>query len=189
MKSQSNSLVVRGSLQESQKQKKLTFAEAFITVDAVLVVDISLSMEERDVVAEGGHLTTRWDEANNQLRRIQRRFPGRVAVVAFSHRTEFCPDGQLPPVQSNTDMLDALKFVAPADGCGIKFIVASDGEPDEPEETLKQASHMSPIDAIHIGTSEEGRRFMERLAKASGGKSVDTTVDLLEDVVVKLLSA
>jgi Mg-chelatase subunit ChlD len=187
LRSQSKELVVKGSLAETSRQNKLEFAEAFLTVDAILVVDISASMAAQDVPVEAGVCRSRWEEANNQLKHLQARYPGRLAIVAFSNDAAFMPGGVLPPVQSSTDLTGALQFVRPADGCGIKFIVASDGEPDNPMTALDVARTMTPIDAIHIGTSERGRRFMEMLAKASGGQSVDTSVDLLEDVVVKLL--
>jgi len=180
-------LVVKGSLAETSHNKKLEFAEAFLTVDAIMICDISGSMAERDVATEGGYCS-RWEECNRQLARIQRRFPGRLAVVAFSDDAQFMPGGVLPAPLAGTDLTNALEFVAPADGTGIKYIVASDGEPNDPESALRVASKMSPIDAIHIGTSEEGRDFMKRLAKASGGKSVEVGVELLEDAVVKLLN-
>ena len=110
-------------------------------------------------------------------------------MVAFSDDAAFMPGGQLPYPLAGTDMRRALEFVRPADGCGIKYIVVSDGEPNDPEGALDVAKGMSPIDCIHIGSDEEGREFMERLAKASGGKSVDCSVDLLEENITKLLKA
>jgi len=186
--SNNGSLVRKGSLQESQSRKGMTFAEAFIKVDAVLVVDISYSMNASDVAVDEAGRRTRHAEAQLQLEKLQRKFPGRLAVVAFSDRAEFCLTGVLPAVQGGTDLLSALQFVAPAAGCGIKFIVASDGEADDPQGTLDFAKVLpNKIDTIHIGNSVEGRKFLADLANATRGVSIDKGVDLLEESVTLLL--
>lgn len=85
-------------------------------------------------------------------------------------------------------MLGALQFVSPADGCGIRLIIASDGEPDDAEGTLRHARQMSStIDTVYIGTSESGRLFMEKLAAATKGRSVAHGVELLADTIGRLL--
>lgn len=172
MKSQykEEALVVKGSLAETNHNRKLEFAEAFLTVDAIMVCDVSGSMHERDVAVEGGMWRSRFEECNEQLKRIQRRFPGRLAVVAFSDSPEFVPGGVLPFLGGGTALREALEFVSPADGTGIKFIVASDGMPNDPEGALQVAKGMSPIDTVYIGSDAQGKEFMERLARASGGQ-------------------
>lgn len=186
MKPQTQALAVKGSLQESQRNRNVTFAEAFLTVEAIVVCDVSASMSERDVMVEGG-LRSRWDECNNQLQRLQAKHPSKIAVVAFSDNAEFCPSGVLPPVRSSTNMLRALQFVAPADDTGIKFIVVSDGEPDSPQETLGFAQTLkTPIDCIFVG-SGRGKDFMDQLAQVTKGKSVAKGVELLEETVTLLL--
>lgn len=185
---QSTSIAVRGSLQESQKNRNVTFAEAFMTVDAIVIVDISASMSQQDVPCEGG-MTSRWAEANNQLRRLQAKHPSKIAVVAFSDNTEFCPSGVLPPVRSSTNMLGALQFVAPADDTGIKFIVVSDGEPDSPDATLAFARTLkSPVHTIFVG-SGRGKDFMDQLAQATKGRAVVKGVELLEENITLLLKS
>ena len=182
-----HALAVKGSLQESQKNKKVTFAEAFLTVDAICIVDISASMGTHDVATEGG-TTDRWSEANRQLAHLQARYPGKLAIVAFSDNAEFCPSGVLPGIQGGTNLYGALEFVQPADGSGIKFIVVSDGEPDREDTVLGLAQRMeSSIDTIFIGTSVRGRDFMERLSRATRGKSIVKGVELLEQSVTLLL--
>lgn len=180
-------LAVKGSLAESQKNRKVTFAEAFMTVDAIVIVDISASMNTNDVEAEGG-IKSRWEEANNQLQRLQARHPSKIAVVAFSTKVEFCPSGVLPPTQSSTNMLGALQFVAPADDTGIKFIVIADGEVDDPQGTLAFARTLkTPIDTVYVGKSETGRKFLEELSNATKGKAVTKGVNLLSETVERLL--
>jgi Mg-chelatase subunit ChlD len=182
-------IIIRGSLQQHAGSKSISFAEAFLSVEAVLIIDISGSMAERDVASESG-MIRRWDEAQRQLTRLQARFPGRVSVVAFSDNATFCPDGKLPGIQGGTNMLGALQFISPADGCGIKFIIASDGEPSDPASVLNQAQKMeTKLDTIYIGSESRGQRFMKELAAASGGKALDNSVLELEENVVKLLAA
>jgi hypothetical protein len=185
----SNQLTVKGSLTETQKQRNLSFAEAFLTVEAILVVDVSGSMITQDVNAEDG-VKSRFSEANRQLKKLQARMPGKLAVVEFSDDVVFCPDGQLTGVKGGTDLLGALQFVSPAAGCGIKFIIVSDGLPDSPEETLQYAGQLhEQLNCIHIGKDARGKVFMDRLAKASGGKSLESEVQLLSDNIVRLLTA
>lgn len=185
---QSTALAVKGSLQESQKNHKVTFAEAFMTVDAIVIVDISASMSTQDVDAEGG-VRSRHEEANNQLQRLQARHPAKIAVVAFSNDSQFCPSGVLPPVQSSTNMLGALQFVAPADDTGIKFILVSDGEPDDPQGTLAFARTLkTSINTIFVGKGRGGD-FMRELAQATKGRSVEKGVELLEENITLLLKS
>lgn len=189
MKSSTALIDRRGSLAETQKQKAITFAEAFLSVEAIICVDVSGSMSANDVAAEGGPCS-RHSEAGRQLQRLQQRFPGRLAVVAFSDNAEFRPDGTLPSIQSSTNLLGALQFISPASSCGLKFIVVSDGCPDSPEETLRYAKTLhNKIDCIHIGSLERGKKFMEDLARCSGGSAVEESVLELENIVTKLLTA
>lgn len=188
MKTKTTALIDRrGSIEETRKQKGLSFAAAFLTVEAIIICDVSVSMSTNDVAGEGGP-TSRHAEANRQLQRLQARFPGKLAVVAFSDNAEFRPDGTLPPVRSSTNLLGALQFVSAAAGCGIKFIVVSDGEPSDVEETLRYAKTLhTKIDAIHVGSSQSGKEFMQRLAAASGGKAIDESVLELGANITKLL--
>ena len=182
-----SSLTVKGSLTETQRQRNLSFAEAFVTVDAIIVVDVSGSMSTADVRAEDG-IQSRFNEANRQLKKLQSRMPGKLAVVEFSDDAVFCPDGQLSGVKGGTDLLGALQFVSPAAGCGLKFIIVSDGLPESPDETIQYAQQLhEKLDCIHIGTDPRGKQFMERLAAASGGQALESEVQLLSDNIVKLL--
>ena len=183
-----NSLTVKGSLTETQRQRNLSFAEAFLEVEAVVICDCSGSMSTRDVRSESG-LTDRYTETNRQLKKLQSRMPGKLAVVEFSDDAVFCPDGQLTGVKGGTDLLGALQFVSPAAGCGLKFIIVSDGLPDSPDETVQYARQLhEKLDYIHIGNDDRGKRFMEKLATASGGQALESEVQLLSDNIQKLLS-
>ncbi len=74
-------------------------------------------------------------------------------------------------------MARALQFVQPADGTGIRFILISDGLPDDAEATLRVArTFESHIDTIYIGPEtgfdSHGREFLKRLAEATGGQGL-----------------
>lgn len=177
----------KGSLQEKQSQSKLTLAEAFLSIEALVITDVSASMNTSDVKTEGG-VRSRHAEAQIQLANLQARFPGKLAVVAFSDRAEFCPSGVLPPTQGGTNLLGALQFVQAADGAGIKFICVSDGEPDSADGVLSYAKTLqTPIDSVFIGTSQRGREFMEKLSKATSGRAIVRGVQLLEEGITLLL--
>lgn len=176
-----------GSLAAVTQRQNLSLAESFLSVDAILVVDMSASMSAQD--APGG--LTRYMAAENELRKLQRELPGKVAVVAFSNRVEFCPGGIPPRLMSSTNMAKALKFVQPADGVA-RIILISDGEPDSETETLEAARVFeNRIDTVYIGPERgSGREFLDRLAAATGGQSLKSAAPgLLKDEVQYLLAA
>ena len=74
----------------------------------------------------------------------------------------FCPTGVPWNFQGGTDMASALRFAKMADVPGIRFVLISDGEPDSPEATLKEAGrYQNRIDTIFVGPEERpaGRDF------------------------------
>jgi hypothetical protein len=185
---QTTELTVKGSIAESQRRKGLSFSEAFVTVDSIILVDVSGSMSTNDVNAEDG-IQSRFHEANRQLKKLQAKMPGKLAVVEFSDDAVFCPDGQLTGVKGGTDLLGALRFVSPAAGTGIKFVIVSDGLPDDEFSTLTYATQMrEKLNCIHVGSDRRGKEFMERLASVSGGQALESEVQLLSDNIQKLLS-
>lgn len=186
--------LVKGSLSAISHSTGLSLAESFLNVDALIVVDISNSMIANDVL-RGGRRVRRWDEAKRQLEMLQTGLPGRIALVAFSDDAFFCPDGNLPEVQSSTDMVAALQFIKIVDNSGVHLILISDGEPNNPSATLKLASQFkSKIDTIHIGaeTDHRGRDFLRQLAALTGGVVVQSSAAMLPQLgesVRKLIGA
>ena len=86
----------------------------------------------------------------------------------------------------------ALSFVKIADLPGMKFILISDGEPDDEGETLRIAkTFTNKIDVIFVGPESLpfGRDFLNRLAASTGGKSVtaDRAKELAASVTQLLL--
>lgn len=161
--------LVPGSLGAIATGAGQTLAEAFINADAIVVVDVSGSMGAND--ARGGQ--SRYTVACTELARLQQRMPGKVAVVAFSGAVEFCPSGVPLYMGGSTDLAKALRFVRPADGT-VRFVVVSDGQPNDPDKALEVARRFSSaIDVIYVGPPDGGGElFLAELARASGGTYV-----------------
>jgi Mg-chelatase subunit ChlD len=182
--------LVYGSLQDIAQRSNKSVAETFLSVDALVMVDTSGSMDSPDCAGN----RTRYDLACEQLIRLQRDLPGKVGVISWSSQAIFCGGGVPTFLMGGTDMAGVLKFVKPADGTSIKLILISDGEPASEDEALKIASQFkSKIQTIYIGPeSGYGREFLRKLAMATGGVSVSQSVkDItnLQQTVTKLLTA
>ena len=180
--------ITAGSLASISKNENMTLAESFLSVDAILVVDMSGSMAAND--APGG--LSRYKAAENELQQLQSSMPGKVAVVAFSSTTQFCPGGIPPRLGGSTDMAAALRFVLPADGVA-QIVLISDGEPDSESATLAVAREFEhKIDTVYIGPESgyyaRGRSFLEKLAAATGGQAMKSAAPgLLKEQVESLL--
>jgi len=135
---------------------------------------------------------SRYEVALEELTYLQKTLPGKVAIVAFSDNPVFVPGGCPPMLGKGTDVAGTLRFVQPADGT-VRFILISDGEPDDEWEALKVAAEFtSRIDCIYVGPEGDrrGAGFLERLAKQGRGKYVKAGLaDQLCDSVIHLLSA
>ena len=163
-------LAVTGSLLDVANQSGLSIAESFMNVDAVILVDVSGSMSERDT-ASG---ESRYQVALAELEKLQSELPGKIAVCGFSDHTKFAVGGIPQFSQGMTDMVKALEFIKKVDGCGIKLILISDGEPDDSIATLKIArTFESKIDTVFVEKENSaGRNFLQQLSNATGGISV-----------------
>lgn len=186
------SQLVQGSVADVAKRSNKTLAEAFLEVDAVVIVDTSASMELIDVLKSEVRVS-RYSEACNQLSNLQSSMPGKIAVIAFSSYPIYCPDGHAKLLSGSTNLLGALQMVEPADGSGLRFIVISDGEPDTEEPCIDLARKMETrIDTIYIGPPEgRGRDFLKRLAQAGKGQSATKPNEILQlqETVRELLTA
>ncbi len=162
--------IVPGSLADVAQNAHLSLSAGFMAAEVIILVDTSGSMMSND--SRGGK--SRYDVAVEELRKIQKSNPGRLAIIAFSDRMEFCPAG-IPTFFMAETLLDkALRFGQPADGT-VKFVVISDGLPDHPSECLQIAGTFeSEISCVFVGpeTDKTGRRFLDELARAGNGKSV-----------------
>lgn len=171
-------IAVRGSLQAIAQQEGQSLAESFLSADAIILVDVSGSMSG-----------TPYEQACQELAKLQRDLPGKIAIIAFSDTTEFAPSGVPRFISGGTDLAGALRFVHVADGCNIRFVVISDGYPNDPEGTLREArKFQSRIDTVYIGPEGgEGEAFLRKLAQASGGQSSTNKVHQIAERVERLL--
>ena len=187
---QRQSDLVTGSLLDLAKKNNTSIAETFMSCDVVILVDTSGSMASSD--SRGGR--SRYDVACDELRSLQESLPGKIAVLSFSGDVEFCPAGVATFMGSSTNMEKALKFAKLADVPGMRFILISDGEPDNPEATLAvAATYQCRIDTIFVGPEDmpAGQRFLANLAQASGGQTVtaDRAKELKSGIETLLLNA
>lgn len=172
--------LVPGSLAAMAQREQTSIAESFLAADAILIIDVSSSMTGAP-----------YDQACAELRRLQADLPGRVAVVSFSDRPEFVPGGVPRMTGGGTDLARALSFVHAADGCDIRFIVISDGAPDDEAAALRAAARFtSRIDCVYIGPpGGMGEDFLRRLAAAAGGRASTTIVGQIAEQAKRLLLA
>lgn len=174
-----NTAIVAGSLQAIAQRDGMSLAESFVSADAVIIVDVSGSMAATD--SRGGK--SRYTVALEELARLQRDMPGRLAIIAFSDGTEFVPGGAPRMIGGGTDLAGALRFAKVADVTGMRFVLISDGFPDDEREALQVAKmYRAKVDTIFAGPieDEEGKRFLQRLAQVSGGQAV--TADRVKDL-------
>ena len=166
--------IIPGSLTAISQHSNKFLAESFLSVDVLLLVDMSGSMLANDADGKARH-----EVAASELRRLQTEMPGKIGVVAFSNKAEFCPSGIPTPMFGGTNMVNALQLIKPADGVGIRFILISDGLPDDAEETLRVARGFEThIDTVYIGPESGfdsyGKEFLKKLAACTGGQGLES---------------
>lgn len=173
--------IIRGSLGAIAQVSGKSIAETFINADCIVIVDTSSSMSAHD--SRGGR--SRYDIACQELAGLQQNLPGKIAVLSFSNTVQFCPNGQPINFGGGTDLAGALRFARTADVSGMRFIVISDGQPDDERAAMSEArKYKNKIDVIYVGPEDHpaGREYLEKLARASGGQAVtaDRAQGLLE---------
>ena len=167
-----NNQIVIGSLSAIAAKNNISLAESFMSADLILVLDCSGSMYAQD--APGNK--TRWQVATEHLERLQKENQGKIALICFADYTIFSPAGFPVDCGGSTNLSSALNYILPADDTGIKILIVSDGSPNSPEECLKIAKQFkTSISTLYCGPEtdhERGRKFLEELARCTGGKSV-----------------
>jgi len=160
---------VPGSLAATSAQTGHSLAETFIGADAIVLVDTSGSMADSD-----GLQKSRYERACLELAGVQASLPGKVAVISFSDDVMFCPGGTPFNYGGSTRLANALSFIRVADVPDMKFIIISDGQPDDEETALKEArKFVNKLDTIFIGREGGyGQKFLQQLAQASGGQAI-----------------
>jgi uncharacterized protein with von Willebrand factor type A (vWA) domain len=190
MTTQTTNQLVRGSLKDISIQSRTSIAQAFAGAEAMVLLDCSGSMIVDDCPGQ----RKRCDVARNELIKLQQAMPGKIALVSWNDHPSFCPSGLPASPMGGTDLVAALSFAKRADGCGIKLIVISDGEPDDEHAALRLARQFkTKLDTIYVGPeSGEGRDFLRRLAEASGGTFTSNNVAGLAQLaptITKLITA
>lgn len=182
--------IIPGSIGAMAKREGVSIAESFANADVVALVDVSGSMDAND--ARNGK--SRYDVACAELATLQNNNPGKVAILAFSNDTLFCPSGQPPKLFGGTNLAGALAFARMADTGDVRFVVISDGEPDNAEIALAEARrYRGRIDVVYVGPEDHpaGRLFLARLAAERGGVTVtaDRAAELAAQTQRLLLGA
>ncbi len=177
--------IVAGSLQAIAERDGADLATVFTDADVLVIIDVSASMSTTD--ARGGR--SRYTVACEELTKLQAAHPGKVAVISFNSDAQFCPGGLPPRPSMFTDLAGALDFAHVADGCGLKVILISDGEPDDEQAAMRAARKwQDKIDTIYVGPEgDSGQAFLRQLAKATGGRASADKIDDLADRIDTLL--
>ena len=196
----SDASIAEGSLKDIAQRQDMSLAEAFAGARLIILLDVSGSMDEKDAPSQDGFLITRHDAAEMQVRNLQSKYEGKVALFVFSDDVLFCPNGVPIRLNGLTAMNNALRYIKRADGIGIDIVLISDGQPtDGIQETLKTASTFKQkIDCIYIGSDNErydnyygevsGKEFLKQLAELTGGNYVKTEeIAIFEEDVERLL--
>lgn len=164
-----NSQIVKGSIADVAQRKGQSIATTFMQAKVVIILDVSGSMDATD--AQDG--LSRREVARRELEKLQNEMPGEIALICFASQVEFSPSGFPVSVGYSTNLTSALNYVKIADGTDVRFIVISDGEPDSKSSALDVAkTFVNRIDTIFVGSTQydRGRKFLEELARVSGGK-------------------
>lgn len=168
--------IIVGSLSDIAIKTSRHLAECILDVDGVILCDISGSMQAADSRDD----QTRWQVAGQELVKLQESMPGKLALIAFSDRAEFVPSGILPRVGKlgmGTNLSGALKFSKVLDVADIKFIIVSDGEPNDRDGALAIARTIKAnISVVYVGSERDthGRKFLKQLANASRGQFAES---------------
>jgi hypothetical protein len=163
--------IIPGSMSAIAQQSGASLAETFLSVDVIIIVDTSGSMDQKD--SRGGR--SRYQVACDELGKLQASLPGKIAVISFSSDVQFCPAGVATYFGGGTNLAKALEFIKIADVPGMQFILISDGQPDDEQAALRIARIFdNKISVIYVGPEDQpsGRDFLQRLAAATGGKAI-----------------
>ena len=164
--------IVKGSLSDISVSQNISLAESFLNCEALILLDLSGSMESADTPTG----ETRRKVATEHLIKLQKSHGGKVALFSFADYIVPCPSGLPQDCGGSTNLHKALEYLKQYDDAGMKIIVISDGSPNDPEKCLKIAStFVNRIDVIFVGSEtdyDRGRKFLEELARVTGGKSV-----------------
>lgn len=165
-------------------------AMALKNADLLVLVDCSSSMSQRDAGPNADQV--RHDAAQECLDILQNEFPGRIAVGAFNSESHgLIHTGVLPKPAGSTPLSLALDFFFPkVKAMGMKFVVISDGEPDDPAKCISIGKREAyPTYCIFVGDRNDparGQDFLRRLSEVTGGTFDHVTLDNIKLLTQKI---
>jgi len=166
-----NSNLAEGSVFDTSNSQGVKPEDVLANCDVIVMLDISGSM---DAFVYGAN-KNRWEAAVDQLRLIQRTFPGRVALIQFGGMvTGFRFNGIPDRPTGSTPMHEAMAIAHDFDNQGKQFYLISDGQPDRVEIVHQWAkAFVSPINTIFIGDDNDisGIRLLGEVSRFSGGEA------------------
>lgn len=165
--------VVKGSIQDVANQTERSTADVMMDAQYVVIIDISMSMNEYDATNEGGLSIRRFDAAVQALNSLQETMPGRWIIIEFSSQHRIIPTGVIDSPNGMTNLARVLEFTKQFNGLGLKFYLISDGEPDSKPAALNVArTWTDPLNVICVGGAI-GSQFMDELAAMTQGIRAD----------------
>jgi hypothetical protein len=171
-----NYTVAEGSIKDVAQRENISIEQAFMNAEYIALVDVSGSMTATD--SRGGQ--SRHDVAEEELKKLQAKYPGKLALVCFSSETKFVPSGIPDRMNGGTNLLRGLETIQAVDGAVKLFFVICDGQPDwgQEDECMALARHFTtPVNSIFVGpeTDSDAMSFMRRLAEAGNGQNVNAS--------------
>lgn len=181
---------LKGSLADMMKVTGQSLPDLMTNVQAVVVVDLSGSMEERLPIDSTmpvpasmnyGSYITKADLAGVQLKQLQEDHAGAIAVFTFSEECIMVPSGNLKDVSVQDGMWRGTRFLSIVNNpyihrlnrAGKKTIIISDGAAYERDEDLLAAfAGWKSLYTIYIGDggmADEGAKLLKKLSDATHG--------------------
>lgn len=182
--------IATGSIEDIANQSNASIAETFIGADAVVLIDTSSSMTAND--SRDGQ--SRYDVAVNELQDLQKTMSGKIAVLSFADNCYFCPNGIPHRPNGMTNLLSTLEMAKIADVANMRFILISDGQPNDRRQCVSMASTFSNrIDCIYVGPEHDqvAQDCLNEIATASGGVSSTSICvnELSSDIQLLLIAS
>lgn len=177
--------LAEGSIYDVAERRNERPEDIIAEADVIVLLDESGSMHGR-----------KHEVAVENLRLLQRKFPGRVLLGSFSSVAKWHFNGLPSSPAGGTNMDRALDLAFDFGQIeDTKIYLISDGQPtmgSGPRALEIARQYKAPINTIFIGsdTDYHGQEFLMKLAKASGGEN-KRKVDVgdMEETVTKLLTS
>lgn len=176
-----NNKVAQGSVYDVAKRQGRSLPDVLAFADTIILFDRSGSMHG-----------VKMGQARDALFELQRTHDGDILLIAFDSTPKVVYDGDPGEARGGTMIGAALSYAKELDIPGRRFILISDGCPQDEHQAISVAqTYTSPIHTIFIGDDFDtrGLAFMQRLAALSPKNSDlgHADVSKLEQKVAALL--